>query len=359
MTETILGLNAFHGDSAACLVVDGKLVAAAEEERFRRLKHWAGFPSEAVKYCLSSAGMSLADVDHVAVNRDPGANLLAKVLFSLSKRPSFEAIKGRLANASKVRDVGALLREKAGDGKPARFKVHNVEHHRAHMASSFYVSPFETAAVVSVDGFGDFVSGMWGSGKGTSISIDDEVTFPHSLGLFYLAMTQYLGFPYYGDEYKVMGLAPYGEPELLDEMRSIVRLKPDGKYGPDLTTPAVQTFGIRGGIVRVRSSFAIQSHYNSLWLLSYSQSSGGIERNVVVRVSGAYQASINASQFGNNMPDFSIVPGWQATWGLQNNVLISWSVTGYGISTGSALGQPVLDGTTILSATKYGSYTPP
>lgn len=130
-------------------------------------------------------------------------------------------------------------------------------------------------------------------------------------------------------------------------------------FGPDLNTPAVQTFGIQGGIVRVRSSFAIQSQYNSLWLLSYSQSSGGIERNVVVRVSGAYQASINASQFGNNMPDFSIVPGWQATWGLQNNVLISWSVTGYGISTGSALGQPVLDGTTILSATKYGSYTPP
>ncbi len=234
MSEVILGLNAFHGDSAACLVVDGNLVAAAEEERFRRLKHWAGFPSEAAKYCLSAAGLTLADVDHVAVNRDPSANLLSKVLFSLSKRPSLEAIKGRLSNASKVRDIGALLREQVGDGRPARFKVHNVEHHRAHMASSFYVSPFETAAVVSVDGFGDFVSGMWGSGKGTSISMDDEVTFPHSLGLFYLAMTQYLGFPYYGDEYKVMGLAPYGQPELMEEMRTIVRLKADGKYELDL-----------------------------------------------------------------------------------------------------------------------------
>jgi carbamoyltransferase len=229
-----MGLNAFHGDSAACLVVDGRLVAAAEEERFRRLKHWAGFPSEAARYCLASAGLKLADVDHVAVNRDPSANLLSKVLFSLSKRPSLEAIKGRLSNASNVRDIGALLREKVGDGRPARFKVHNVEHHRAHMASSFYVSPFDTAAVVSVDGFGDFVSGMWGSGKGTSISMDDEVTFPHSLGLFYLAMTQYLGFPYYGDEYKVMGLAPYGEPELMDEMRTIVGLKPNGKYELDL-----------------------------------------------------------------------------------------------------------------------------
>ncbi|MCL4806570.1 MAG: carbamoyltransferase [Thermoanaerobaculia bacterium] len=234
MSEVILGLNAFHGDSAACLVVDGILVAAAEEERFRRLKHWAGFPSEAARYCLASAGLTLADVDHVAVNRDPSANLLSKVLFSLSKRPSLEAIKGRLSNASKVRDIGALLREQVGDGRPAKFKVHNVEHHRAHMASSFYVSPFETAAVVSVDGFGDFVSGMWGSGKGTSISMDDEVTFPHSLGLFYLAMTQYLGFPYYGDEYKVMGLAPYGQPELMDEMRTIVRLKAAGKYELDL-----------------------------------------------------------------------------------------------------------------------------
>jgi len=234
MTETILGLNAFHGDSAACLVVDGQLVAAAEEERFRRVKHWAGFPSEAARYCLSAAGMTLADVDHVAVNRDPSANLMAKVLFSLSKRPSLEAIRGRLSNASKVRDIGALLREKVGDGKPAKFKVHNVEHHRAHVASSFYVSPFETAAVVSVDGFGDFVSGMWGKGTGASIAIEDEVTFPHSLGLFYLALTQYLGFPHYGDEYKVMGLAPYGEPERMEEMRSIVRLKPDGKYELDL-----------------------------------------------------------------------------------------------------------------------------
>lgn len=234
MTQTILGLNAFHGDSAACLVVDGRLVAAAEEERFRRLKHWAGFPSEAVKYCLSAAGLSLSDVDHVAVNRDPSANLLAKVLFSLSKRPSLSAIRDRLSNASKVRDVGALLRAACGDGRAARFKVHAVEHHQAHLASSFFVSPFDSAAVVSVDGFGDFVSGMWGTGRGGRIEVKDQVEFPHSLGLFYLALTQYLGFPHYGDEYKVMGLAPYGEPELMGEMRKIVRLLPGGRYELDL-----------------------------------------------------------------------------------------------------------------------------
>jgi carbamoyltransferase len=234
MSEAILGLNAFHGDSAACLVVDGKLVAAAEEERFRRVKHWAGFPSEAVKYCLAAGGIGLSDVGHVAVNRDPSANLLAKVLFSLRKRPSIEAIRRRLSNVSKVRDVKALLSEACGDGKAPRFDFHAVEHHQAHLASSFFVSRFEKAAVVSVDGFGDFVSGMWGSGLGGRIERIDEVTFPHSLGLFYLAVTQLLGFPNYGDEYKMMGLAPYGEPDLLDTMRSIVRLVPGGRYELDL-----------------------------------------------------------------------------------------------------------------------------
>lgn len=234
MSEVILGINAYHGDAAACLVVDGRLVAAAEEERFRRVKHWAGFPSEAVKWCLRSDGVGLADLDHVAVNRDPSANLLSKVLFSLSRRPSLSAIRDRLTNASRVRDVAALVAECADGGSAPRFRLHNVEHHRAHLASSFFVSPFETAAVVSVDGFGDFVSGMWGSGAGTAIRVSDEVAFPHSLGLFYLAMTQYLGFPHYGDEYKVMGLAPYGEPELMDEMRGIVRLLPGGKYELDL-----------------------------------------------------------------------------------------------------------------------------
>ena len=129
--------------------------------------------------------------------------------------------------------------------------------------------------------------------------------------------------------------------------------------GPDLNAPSVSTFGLQGGVVRVRSAFTIQSQYNSMWLLNYSQSSGGTTRNVTITVSGAYQAQINASQFGNNMPDFSAVPGWQATWGLQNNVLINWMVIGYGWSLGSGLGQPALDGTVILSAFKSGSYTPP
>ena len=113
--------------------------------------------------------------------------------------------------------------------------MHHIEHHLAHLSSAFHVSPFEEAVVVSVDGFGDFSSAAWGVGKGKDISVDGRVYFPHSLGIFYQALTQYLGFPHYGDEYKVMGLAPYGKPAFMDAMRKIVRLKPDGGYELDLT----------------------------------------------------------------------------------------------------------------------------
>jgi len=227
----ILGLNAYHGDSAACLVRDGKLVCAVEEERFRRVKHWAGFPSEAIRYCLTAAGVGLDQVEHVAINRNPSANLLKKVLFSFSKRPSLKAVTERLKNTAKVQNIetqlSALFDRPAGSLKA---EIHHIEHHLAHLASAFYVSPFDSAAVVSVDGFGDFVSTMWGVGKGTEISVADKVLFPHSLGLFYLAMTQFLGFAHYGDEYKVMGLAPYGRPTEIDKLRRLVRLTDKGKF---------------------------------------------------------------------------------------------------------------------------------
>lgn len=231
----ILGINAYHGDAAACIVRDGELIAAAEEERFRRIKHWAGFPSEAINYCLKAAGVGIGQVDHVAVNRNPSANLLKKALFAFSKRPSLSAVTNRLKNAAKIASIEEALSVATGvprDQITAR--MHAVEHHRAHMASTFFVSPFNEAAVVSVDGFGDFVSTMWGSGRGNALSIAEEINFPHSLGLFYLAMTQYLGFPHYGDEYKVMGLAPYGKPTEMEKMRQIVRLLPKGRFELDL-----------------------------------------------------------------------------------------------------------------------------
>jgi carbamoyltransferase len=227
--SNILGINAYHGDSSASLVVDGKLIAAVEEERFRRVKHWAGFPSEAIKYCLQEAGISLSQVNHVAINRDPKANLLKKVGFTLKKRPDFGLVMERLKNAKEWSSIEENF-SKAFPDESLKAKVHHIEHHLAHLASAYHVSPYDEAIVVSVDGFGDFASAAWGVGRDGNINIDDKVYFPHSLGIFYQALTQFLGFPHYGDEYKVMGLAPYGESKYLEQMRQIVILQNDGSF---------------------------------------------------------------------------------------------------------------------------------
>ena len=210
----ILGLNAYHGDAAAALVVDGELVAAAEEERFNRVKHCAGFPSLAAAWCLADAGLAPADIDHVAVGRDPKANLGAKMIRTLMHPTSPRFLRARLENASRVRDVRGQLAEAFGlERDDLNAQMHNVEHHQAHVASAFFVSPFEEAAILSVDGFGDFASTMVAVGRGNSFEVLDRVLFPHSLGMYYAAVTQWLGFVKYGDEGKVMGLAPYGDPE--------------------------------------------------------------------------------------------------------------------------------------------------
>ncbi len=229
----VLGLNAYHGDASACVLRDGVLVAAAEEERFRRVKHWAGFPSEAIQYCLQAAGAKLGDVAHVAVNQDGRANLLRKLGFVVTRRPDIGLVLDRIRNKRKRAGVGAEL-EACFPGERFSGGVHEVEHHLAHLASAFLVSPFEEAVALSVDGFGDFASAGWGAGRGNTVEVDDRVYFPHSLGIFYQALTQYLGFPNYGDEYKVMGLAPYGEPAFLPQMRKIVRLREDGGFELDL-----------------------------------------------------------------------------------------------------------------------------
>ena len=225
---TILGLNAYHGDSSACLVKDGILVAAAEEERFRRIKHWAGFPTEAVRYCLAEAGIKLADVQHVAINQDAKANLWRKIGFTLAHRPDLRFVLRKIRNKRERTGLAEVLAQSLGE--PFHGKLHFVEHHLAHLASAFCVGPFAEATVVSVDAFGDFASAAWGVGRDNSIEVEGKVYFPHSLGAFYQALTQYLGFPHYGDEYKVMGLAPYGEPRHLGAMREIVRLEADGSF---------------------------------------------------------------------------------------------------------------------------------
>lgn len=273
----ILGLNAYHGDAAAAIIRDGEVLAAVEEERFNRIKHCAGFPAAAVRYCLQTAGVRIEDVEHIGVSRDPSAHLHKKILFAAgraakqvagSRRQTagggqreddvpafveseasgaaavpvngeangkgpgiFRQVKDRLGNAAKVRDLKDDLAKALGvSTKSLRAKFHNIEHHRAHLASSFFVSPFARAALLSIDGFGDFISTMWALGEGNSINVLGQVEYPHSTGIVYTATTQFLGFPHYGDEGKVMGLAPYGLPRFIEEFRDIIRTVDGGGF---------------------------------------------------------------------------------------------------------------------------------
>jgi carbamoyltransferase len=232
----ILGINAYHGDVSGVVLRDGQLAAAVEEERFRRVKHWAGFPRESIRACLEIAGVSPKEVDHFAISRDPRANLLRKALFTLRNRPSPGLVWDRMKNSTRVRDIASTLSQELGiKSEDITAKMHWVEHHPAHLASAFFVSPFDEAAVCAIDGFGDFVSTSWAIGRGSTLEVLERVYFPHSLGLVYLAITQYLGFPKYGDEYKVMGLAPYGEPDYVDALRQLIHLKPGGGFELDLS----------------------------------------------------------------------------------------------------------------------------
>ncbi len=224
----ILGLNAYHADSAACIMKDGCLVAAVEEERFRRIKHWAGLPTQAIDYCLHEAGAKLTDVDHIAVNRKPGANNWRRLGFVLTHLPDPRLMWQKIQNIRSASSVAETLEQ--AYGQQLKAQIHHVEHHLAHLASAVLLSGFDEAACLSVDGFGDFASTALGWGGGGRIEIDRRVYFPHSLGIFYSAITQFIGFPHYGDEYKVMGLAPYGEPAYLEEMRQIVRIQTDGAF---------------------------------------------------------------------------------------------------------------------------------
>ena len=231
-SDLILGINAYHADAAACIVRDGRLLAAAEEERFRRIKHWAGFPSQAIGYCLNEAKIDLSDVTHVAVNRSSRANFFRKLSYVAFKRPNLRLLLNRLRSRQQVMQIADELAALAGP--PFSGAIEYIEHHLAHLASAFYPSPFREATVVSVDGFGDFASAAWGCGRDTSLSLDGRVLFPHSLGIFYQAMTQYLGFPHYGDEYKLMGLAAYGNPSCRQEVEKLLTLRDDGSFSLDL-----------------------------------------------------------------------------------------------------------------------------
>ena len=230
MATYVLGINAYHGDVSAALLRDGRLVAAVEEERFRRVKHWAGFPTMAIQSVLEIAGIRGRDVQHVAVSRDPKANLLRKGLFTVTHRPDLRLVLDRVRNAGKVRDLHGPLAVALGVPRDDIPSLHYVEHHPAHLASAFFVSPFESAACCAIDGFGDFVSTSFAVGTSNHLDVLDRVYFPHSLGMLYTAITQFIGFHGYGDEFKVMGLAPYGRPRHLDAIRQLVTLVDGGKF---------------------------------------------------------------------------------------------------------------------------------
>ncbi|RZK49198.1 MAG: carbamoyltransferase [Pedobacter sp.] len=227
----ILGVNAYHGDSSACVYKNGTLIAATEEERFRRIKHWAGFPSQAIEFCLKEAGIKVQDLDYIAISRDPKANFGKKVVTALKQKLSIKNIIDRVSNLKKAASIEdefiSLFKLQSGELKA---KIVNVEHHRAHLASAFFPSPFEKSALLSIDGMGDFTSTMIGTGEGTQISVLDSVSYPHSVGIFYTTFTQWLGFPHYGDEYKVMGLAPYGEAKYVDKLRQVLKFLPNGLF---------------------------------------------------------------------------------------------------------------------------------
>ena len=219
----IIGLNAYHGDAAAALVMDGELIAAVEEERFNRIKHWAGFPTESIRWCLERGGIGPEEIDHVGISFDPRANFWPRLGFLARYRPSMRAILDRLQRQGKTFGLVEQFAHAVEINPTAlKAKFHRIEHHDAHVAAGFLISPFDHAAVLSIDGMGDFTSVLTAEAQHSTWKDINRVYFPHSLGFLYSAITMYLGFPHYGDEYKVMGLAPYGEPEFIDLFRKIV-----------------------------------------------------------------------------------------------------------------------------------------
>jgi carbamoyltransferase len=230
----ILGLNMFHADASAAIVQDGEVVFAIAEERLNRLKHYGGFPALAVKACLDSVGAKITDVDHVAVGQDSDANLTKKVQYALANPAKILNFIRMRQRKESMRDLRSLLANALDvDSTKLQFQEHHLEHHIAHIASAYYCSPWEKAAGFSYDGSGDFVSTMMARCEGTEIEVLDRVYLPHSLGSFYTMICEFIGYKKYGDEGKVMGLAPYGKDTYVEQLRNVVGLR-NGNFQLDL-----------------------------------------------------------------------------------------------------------------------------
>jgi carbamoyltransferase len=257
----ILGLNMFHADASAAVIQDGKVLFAIAEERLNRVKHYAGFPALAIQACLDAAGAKINDIDHVAVGQDTDANLQKKVRYALAnpaKLLNFIRLRRR---KDEMRDVRALI-AKSLDSDPAtlRFKEHRIEHHIAHIASAFYCSPWEQAAGFSYDGSGDFVSTMMARCEGSEINVLDRVFLPHSLGSFYTMICEFIGYNKYGDEGKVMGLAPYGKDTYVEQVRELLMTSASGF---ELDLDFFQPLGSNEGMqIKPDGTVALARHFS-------------------------------------------------------------------------------------------------
>jgi len=239
----ILGISAFYHDSAAALVEDGRIVAAAQEERFTRKKHDPSFPMHAIGYCLEAAGAKLSDVDHVAFYDKPFLKFERLLETYIALAPagfrSFQMaiplwLKEKLFQKSLLRKKLKEFDEEF-DGTRLLF----TEHHLSHAASAFYPSPFDKAVILTMDGVGEWATTSAALGEGNRLEIFQEIHFPHSLGLLYSAVTYYTGFKVNSGEYKVMGLAPYGQPKYAQLMLDhLIDLKPDGSFRLDMSYTA-------------------------------------------------------------------------------------------------------------------------
>jgi carbamoyltransferase len=225
----ILGLNMFHADASAAIVQDGQVVFGIAEERLNRVKYYAGFPTMAIQACLDAVGAKIGDIDHIAVGQDTDANLAEKVRYAISnpaKLLNFIRLRKRKQD---IRDVRELIANNLQcDPEALRFKVHHLEHHIAHIASAYYCSPWEKAAGFSYDGSGDFVSTMMARCEGNKVDVLDRVFLPHSLGSFYTMICEFIGYNKYGDEGKVMGLAPYGRDTYCNQVRELLMTSRSG-----------------------------------------------------------------------------------------------------------------------------------
>src|ERR1700681_4091849 len=258
----ILGLNMFHADASAAIVQDGEVVFAVAEERLNRVKHYAGFPALAVRACLDAVGAKITEVDHVAVGQDSDANLAKKVQYALAnpaKILNFIRLRQRKESS---RDVRSLLGQAFEvDSQTLRFQEHHLEHHIAHIASAYYCSPWEKAAGFSYDGSGDFVSTMMARCEGNEIEVLKRVFLPHSLGTFYTMICDFIGYSKYGDEGKVMGLAPYGKDTSREHVSKMVELTNDGFQ---LDLKYFQPLGSNQGMeIREDGTVCLSRHYSN------------------------------------------------------------------------------------------------